>query len=254
MGAVRSDVRREAAGVPYRLRRSPRARRLRLVLDADGTPLVTVPVRAPDHLADAFVESRRDWIGRQRARFVAQRERHLAKGRLGDGGAIDLSGRPHRIEVRALEPGRRTRVEHNDAAGPSIRVSISPDDRRTLSEILEAWLRHEAREAVQRRVAARAPQLGVSPVAVSIRDQRTRWGSASRSGRLSFSWRLVLTPPAVLDYVVVHELAHLAVFGHTPAFWALVRSASPDADRARRWLREHALELHWSLEQPEADG
>ena len=245
-------MRREAAGVSYRLRRSPRARRLRLVLDGDGMPLVTLPARAPARLADDFVASRREWIGRQRTRFEAQRERHVARGPLGSGGSIELSGQSHRVEVCALQPGRRTRVEHDDRLAPLIRVWLSPVDDRPLSSILEAWLRREARSAVHRRVAARAPQLGVSPAAVAIRDQRTRWGSASRTGRISFSWRLVLAPPAVLDYVVVHELAHLAVFGHSAAFWELVRSVSPETDRARRWLREHARELHWSLETADA--
>jgi len=241
-------VAREAAGVPYLLRRSPRARRLRLVLDRDGIPLVTLPVRAPARLADEFVESRRGWIGRQKVRFAADRERYRARGPLGDGGTIDFSGQPHRLEVCGPTTARRTRVEHDDADGPAIRVWVSPADERPLPAVLEAWYRREARGAIGRRLAARAPQLDVSPAAVSIRDQRTRWGSASRRGHLSFSWRLVLAPPAVLDYVVVHELAHLVVFGHPPEFWTLVRSIVPDADRARRWLRDHARELHWSLE------
>jgi len=241
-------VARETAGVRYLLRRSTRARRLRLVLDRDGIPLVTLPVRAPARLADEFVESRQDWIGRQRVRFAADRERHRARGPLGDGGTVDFSGQPHRLEVRGPTTARRTRVEHDDTDGPVIRVWISRADERPLPVVLEAWLRREARGAIGRRLAARAPQLGVSPASVSIRDQRTRWGSASRRGRLSFSWRLVLAPPAVLDYVVVHELAHLVVFGHPPGFWTLVRSVVPDADRARRWLRDHARELHWSLE------
>ncbi|MDA8201803.1 MAG: SprT family zinc-dependent metalloprotease [Chloroflexi bacterium] len=249
---LRASVRREAAGVSYRLRRSPRARRLRLVLDADGTPLVTLPVRAPARLADDFVASRRDWIGRQRQRFDAQRERHLARGSIGDGGTLEFSGQSHRIDVCPLAQGRRTRIEHDDSRELLIKVWLSPDDDRPLPIILEAWLRREARSAVRRRVTARGPQVGVLPVAVSIRDQRTRWGSASRSGRLSFSWRLVLAPPAVLDYVVVHELAHLVVFGHPPEFWALVRGVLPEADRARRWLRDHARELHWSLETLDA--
>ncbi len=241
-------VARETSGVAYLLRRSPRARRLRLVLDGNGTPLVTLPVRAPIRAADEFVVSRRDWIERHRERYAAERARHESRGPLGDGGTLDYSGQPHRLAVRAELGGRRARVEHDDSVVPTIRVRLTPADERPLTRILETWLRREARAAVERRVATRAPQLGVAPTAVSIRDQRSRWGSASRAGRLSFSWRLVLAPPAVLDYVVVHELAHLAVFGHPPRFWELVRSVVPEADRARRWLREHARELHWSLE------
>jgi predicted metal-dependent hydrolase len=81
-----------------------------------------------------------------------------------------------------------------------------------------------------------------------VRDQRTRWGSAARSGRLSFSWRLVLAPPEALQTVVIHELAHLRVFGHGPEFWTLVAGLRPDHRLWRRWLREHALELHTALE------
>jgi hypothetical protein len=114
--------------------------------------------------------------------------------------------------------------------------------------ILERWLRAEARLLIDRRVAVRARDVGVTPVRVAVRDQRTRWGSASRAGTLSFSWRLALVPPAVLDYVVVHELAHLADFSHSPRFWARVRAVVPDADRARQWLRAHEGDLRHALD------
>jgi predicted metal-dependent hydrolase len=83
---------------------------------------------------------------------------------------------------------------------------------------------------------------------VTVRDTRTRWGSCSRARRLSFSWRLILAPPEALETVVVHELAHLRVFGHGPGFWEIVAGRRPDHRRWRRWLREHALELHGALE------
>ena len=108
-----------------------------------------------------------------------------------------------------------------------------------MAEILEAWLRGEAREVIVRRMVVRARDLSVEPTAVAIRDQRSRWGSASRRGTLSFSWRLVMTPATVLDYVVVHELVHLRHFGHGPTFWRTVHDAVPEADAARRWLRSH---------------
>jgi predicted metal-dependent hydrolase len=88
----------------------------------------------------------------------------------------------------------------------------------------------------------------VTPARVTVRDTRSRWGSASRAGRLSFSWRLVLAPPGVLETVAIHELAHLRVFGHGPNFWALVAGRMPDHVARRRWLRTHAAELHAALD------
>ena len=90
--------------------------------------------------------------------------------------------------------------------------------------------------------------MAVTPVSVGVRDQRTRWGSASRRGRLSFSWRLILAPPEALETVVIHELAHLRVFGHGAAFWALVASRRPDHATWRKWLHDHSHELHGALD------
>jgi predicted metal-dependent hydrolase len=102
--------------------------------------------------------------------------------------------------------------------------------------------------ALEREVRRHGAALEVKPVAVSVRDQRTRWGSASRQGRLAFSWRLILAPPQALETVVIHELAHLRVFGHGPRFWAVVASRRPDHAVWRRWLREHSTELHTALD------
>ena len=245
---------REAGGIPFLLRRSPRARRLRLTVAEDGRVVVTLPERSAARLADEFVVARSAWIRRHQARLAAERARHAARGPVADGGRIPFAGVPHRLEVRDLPASRvRARVEHDELAegsDPVIRVWMAPGETRSLASVLEAWLRGQAREAIERRIAARAPQLGVRPAAVSIRDQRSRWGSASSRGRLSFSWRLVLAPHAVLDYVVVHELAHLRVPGHNARFWRLVVDVVPEADRARRWLRDHARELRWTLAEP----
>ena len=104
--------------------------------------------------------------------------------------------------------------------------------------LLERWLRERARDVLLERVESLAPVVGVRPTSVSVRDQQTRWGSASKSGSLSFSWRLLLAPPFVLDAVVVHELAHLRHANHGAAFWALARTHAPRTDEARRWLRD----------------
>ena len=116
------------------------------------------------------------------------------------------------------------------------------------AEILEAWFRARARALLEPAVAARARALGVSPRGITIRDTTSRWGSCSRSGSLSFSWRLVLAPPAALDAVAAHEVCHLVVFGHGERFWALMDRQAPGHRDARRWLKRHAPELHGTLD------
>lgn len=97
-------------------------------------------------------------------------------------------------------------------------------------------------------MAAHGPALGVTPVRITFRDPRSRWGSASRKGSISLSWRLILAPPEALETVVIHELAHLRVFGHGAGFWALVAARRPDHERWRRWLRTHSQEVHAALD------
>ena len=99
-----------------------------------------------------------------------------------------------------------------------------------------------------RRSRRHGPGLGVVPKSITIRDTTSRWGSCSRRGALSFSWRLILAPPAALDAVAAHELCHLRVFGHTPAFWGLLETRVADHAAWRRWLRRHAPELHAALD------
>ncbi|HTS14038.1 MAG TPA: M48 family metallopeptidase, partial [Candidatus Sulfotelmatobacter sp.] len=161
---------------------------------------------------------------------------------------VPLGGIDHAVSVLVRPERGRSRVLHEDEPRPYLRVELAPSDPRPPASVLEAWLRAEARAAVERRVAVRARDLGVRIGRTAIRDQRSRWGSASRRGALSFSWRLVLTPPWVLDYVVVHEVAHLLDFSHSAGFWDLVRSLVPQAEAARRWLRAHDAELRHALD------
>jgi predicted metal-dependent hydrolase len=132
-------------------------------------------------------------------------------------------------------------------SGFELRVALAARDRDRVGRVLEGWLREQARVAIEATIEDHAPALGVRPAAVSLRDPRSRWGSASRQGRLMFSWRLVLAPPEALETVVIHELAHLRVFGHGPRFWAVVASRRADHLVWRRWLRTHSLELHGAL-------
>ncbi len=127
-------------------------------------------------------------------------------------------------------------------------MRVASPDRRSIAAVLEAWLKRRARTEIERDIGRHATALAVAPSAISIRDQRTRWGSASREGRLAFSWRLILAPPEALETVVIHELSHLRVFGHGPRFWSLVASRRADHRVWRRWLRDHSTELHGALD------
>jgi predicted metal-dependent hydrolase len=265
--AAESPIRLELPGGPVdaTLRMSPRARRLRLSVDPRRGLVVTVPAgggpgngggrggaRAPDARALAalgpFAAEREAWIRRHLAAVERARAAEAARGPLGDGSVVPFRGEPHVLRVAAAGPRRRSsvaRVGGDD--GDEIHVALAAREADRLAEVLEKWLRARASVAIEHAVARHARALGVAPAALTIRDQRTRWGSASRSGRVSLSWRLVLAPPEALETVVVHELAHLRVFGHPPEFWALVASRVPDHRRWRRWLREHAAELHGVL-------
>jgi hypothetical protein len=227
------------------VRRSSRARRIRLTVTREGRVVVVMPRRALLREADALVRSHADWIDRHVGRARAEEMRLASRPALGDGRTLVVDGRPLRVEL-ADRPRARVRGSVR-LEGDRLVVRVG-DDGRPIRELLEAWLRDRAREAIAVAVARRAGEMGVHPGRVSLRDPRTRWGSASVGGSLSFSWRLVLAPPAVLDAVVVHELAHLRVRDHSRAFWDLVHRHAPGATTARRWLRDHGRELHAALD------
>jgi predicted metal-dependent hydrolase len=228
---------------------------MRLTVDPRHTAVITIPARAArskgeaERLAESFVAEREVWLRRHLDRQARQRAELDALGPLRDGGTLLFRGEAHRLRVVAPAPGRsRTAVTREGGDdGDELVVRPGARERRDLAAILEAWLRVRARSAIEREIERHAPALVVQPAEVTVRDTRTRWGSCSRERRLSFSWRLILAPPEALETVVVHELAHLRVFGHGPEFWELVAARRPDHRRWRRWLRDHSLELHGAL-------
>jgi predicted metal-dependent hydrolase len=237
--------------VPYTLRHSPRARGLRVVIHPERGVIVTLPASraaraAGEQRAAAFLVEREPWIRRHLAKQADLVARLVARGGARDGGALPFHGRTAAIRVVPAVSGvRRSDVARFDDELVVHRVA---GERRTDAAILEAWFRSQAAGAIDAAIGEHAPALGVAPTAITLRDPRSRWGSASRTGRLSFSWRLVLAPPEALETVVIHELAHLRVFGHGPAFWALVASRRADHRTWRRWLHDHATDLHLALD------
>jgi predicted metal-dependent hydrolase len=248
-------VRLPGGPLAYTLRRSPRSRGLRVVIHPERGVVVTIPAAGrrgwarPEPHVGAFLAEREAWLRRHLATQARERAELAARGGLRDGATIRFRGELHRLRVLPAGNGaRRSRVERiGGADGDELVVRLAAPDGRPIAAVLEAWLKPRARAAIERDVERHAAALGVIPAAISIRDQRTRWGSASRQRRLAFSWRLILAPPEALETVVIHELAHLRVFGHGPRFWAVVATRRPDHVVWRRWLRDHSTELHGAL-------
>ncbi len=220
--------------IEVRVRESPRARTARLSVGPRRPLEIVVPRGISGAAIDRILEGKRHWIEKH---VPEARERAVAKHRLGleRPGVVWLGGRP--VPLERVEGGRSIAELRNGRVvvrGPAIAATAA----------LARWYRREARRRIAAAVGREGARLGLRYGAIGVRDQRTRWGSCSSRGTLSFSWRLVVAPVSVLEYVVVHELCHLRQPNHSRAFWELVATASPDAQEQRRWLREHGHELH----------
>ncbi len=215
--------------IEYSVRRSARAKRVRVTVDAARGVEVVLPRRAAQREAALAVRELRPWIERRMAE--AARARAAVAARRGTvpylGSALTLVAEPGRERVR-----RR---------GSELLVPAADGPARM--EALERWYRRAAREEVTVRLDAACAAARTSYGSLSIRGQKTRWASCSRSGAMSFNWRLLLAPERVLDYVVWHEVCHLQVMDHSPRFWALVARYCPGYREPRRWLRQHGATL-----------
>ena len=215
------------AEIAYRIRRSERARRVRVTVDATKGVEVVLPRRAPERDADAAVQELGPWIQRRVAEM--QRAQQAVAER---GDTVPYLGEQLRVRP---EPGR-TRVHRR---GGELLAPVGGN--RTPA--LERWYRRAARDEIEPRLARACALTGNSCGPLSIRGQRTRWASCSRSGAMSFNWRLLLAPAPVLDYVIWHEVCHLEIMDHSPPFWALLARRCPDYREHQRWLRRHGQTL-----------
>tara|TARA_R110002049_G_scaffold117332_4_gene270737 strand:+ start:26 stop:712 length:687 start_codon:yes stop_codon:yes gene_type:complete len=213
--------------IPLILRRSARARRISLrISQLDGRVTLTMPKRLHEREALDFAETKQDWI-----------RKHLAaRGVDVDVGlGVDL---PIGGQMLRVTPGQGRRVQ---IGTQSIAVP-GPQDR--IGKRLAAYLREVARDRLAGACDDYAALLGLPYTRLTLRDTRSRWGSCTSDGGLMFSWRLIMTPPEVLDYVAAHEVAHLAQMNHSPAFWAEVTRIYGDYQAPRQWLRDNGSDLH----------
>ncbi|TCP39965.1 M48 family metallopeptidase [Rhodovulum marinum] len=209
------------------LRRSARARRYSLrISQLDGRVTLTLPKRAPLAEGLAFLRDKEGWI---RGHLAARPDTHT----VALGGTVPFRGRALAIVAGS---GRAPRLAEQALAVPGPATGVAAR--------VQGFLRTEARAALAEAADRHAAALGRGYGRLTLRDTRSRWGSCSSRGDLMFSWRLIMAPPQVLDYVAAHEVAHLAEMNHSPAFWAVVERLMPDYAAPRSWLRANGAALH----------
>jgi predicted metal-dependent hydrolase len=215
--------------VEVHLKRSARARRFSLrVSRLDGKVTLSMPLRAREGEALAFLKGQEGWL-----RETLQAMPESAVRPVGIGSVLSVEGRELLL---ASGTGRGIRLEGD-------RLLI-PGEPSTAGARVAAWLKVLARDRLAKASTRYAGLVGRRYTTLSLRDTRSRWGSCSPDGRLMYSWRLIMAPPPVLDYVAAHEVAHLVELNHSAAYWAVVNRIYPGWQAQRAWLHEHGQTLH----------
>jgi predicted metal-dependent hydrolase len=212
--------------IPYTVRRSSRARRVRVNVHAHSGVEVVLPARAPERAAVAAVSELRPWI-----------EQRLAEARAAMASVAERAGTLPYLgaTLRLVPEAGRSRVHRSGE-----RLLVPDGDARPA---IERFYRRAARAEIAARLDRASVLAGHAYSGLDIRGQRTRWASCSGAGRMSFNWRLLLAPERILDYVIWHEVCHLEVLDHSPRFWALLERHWPDYREDRDWLARNGTTL-----------
>ena len=228
----RALLRIDGRAVEVILRTNPRARRFIVKVDpSTGEVSVVAPSSRSLERAIQFARQEREWIAGRLA--GVPKPVPLALG-------YKLM---FRGQTYLLRQGRGRKPVWIDADADERTIRVHGRAELATRRVLE-WLKREARRRITERAMEYAAELGVKPKRITIRDTTSRWGSCSTSKSLSFSWRLVLAPPSILDYVVAHEVAHLREMSHEPRFWRLVDTLVTHSERSQAWLAENGATLH----------
>ena len=216
--------------VPVLCRKNALAKRYRLFIDRSGRPHITIPRRGNAVEARSFAEAHRGWLAEQLVKF---RGRRLSEQHWSDGTLVWFGGQRVPLELTRCESGHVARIGSEEIPLPSPAAAGDPSVRRAI----ETHFRRLAARELPARVHELAALHGCAVLRVSVRNQRTRWGSCSRKGAISLNWRLVQVPESVRDYIILHELMHLREMNHSPRYWAHVASVCPDYRESEGWLR-----------------
>ena len=219
--------------LPLTVRQDLRATRMTLRIEPGGRSLkMTIPAGLPEREVNDFLSRHQGWLMTKLARFKPD-------DGLMEGGTILIRGVKHTIERTGKLRGLTETVVRD--CKPYLMVSGSEEHmRRRIAD----FLKKEARKDLEAHVATYTALVGRKAKSLSLKDTRSRWGSCAHDGALSFSWRIVMAPPLVIDYLAAHEVAHLREMNHGPAFWALCEKLCPRMEKAKTWLKRNGTMLH----------
>lgn len=235
-----------ASAVDYSLRRSARAKRTRIVVRADKIEVV-----APPNVSEAsiqrFVLQQQNWIEQARKRLTAKAGsvRDLAPSHYVDGALVPYQGRQLPLTIK---PGKaktpKLQLLEDSRFIAYLPASDDPEhSSERIKQLLENWMKQQAKIQALQIIEQHAPRFDLHPRALRIKTQKSRWGSCGPKNDINLNWLLLLTPPEVMEYVVVHELCHIRHKNHSAAFWALVTAHLPDCLERRRWLKQHGASV-----------
>lgn len=226
----------------YRLKRSPRRRTVAISIHPEQGLVVYSPSRLSHKWLEEVLLQKAGWI-LSKTQEAEDAKALIAAPRWESGGSLPYQGMGYSLRVTHDPAPTGVRIEQDEMVlnlPYELPLLVGPDRIRT--EILD-WYRDQARKVLHNRVNFFQQLTGLKARVVRIKDQKRRWGSCSADGALNFNWRLILAPPDILDYVVVHELCHLRMLNHSPAFWRLVGNVLPDFQERKTWLRHNGLFL-----------
>ena len=232
------EIRIDGQTIRYVVRRSRRAKHVRVKVTPEAVVLAVVPQQFGIRRIPGILQQNGPWL---RNRIERCRRLQKAAKELETDGCIPYLGR--RLQVAACSDHEEDGVAVQQDA---LKVHLSPG-AGPLASVLERWYRTEAQKLIGKRAAGLSAQLGCAYNRLTIRGQKTRWGSCSRRGNLSFNWKLLKAPEPVIDYVIIHELLHLKEMNHSPKFWQLVARHCPRWQEHRKWLKDHEFELNARL-------
>lgn len=215
--------------IDYEIKRSAKRKRLTISVERDRKVIVHAPTRTSDDKVAEIIESKKAWIY-EKIHHPQKYEKppHPPGKELVNGEAVLYLGRNYKVQL----------TDSNDVEFEQ-RFLIPKALGKGKKAVLKDWFIERAEEKILPRVAVTAKELGVEYGKASIVDNRFRWGSCTPNDNVSFNWRLIKAPMYVIDYIIVHELAHLLENNHTPRFWNIVRTKASNAEKAKAWLREN---------------